>query len=137
VPALLPLAFAALASLDSQHHVVIEQRGGHVSVVLQHASPTEAARHLHGPLARILTAFAEQNGPTQDHILTFCEVGSARVSAPVPLPLAIPHAEAPMPVETRIVPPHPRSFDAPALAARPPPTGSLALVCLRSTTLLV
>jgi hypothetical protein len=135
-PVLLPGVVAALGSLDGQHRVSFAVHGAQVAVVLHHPNAVQAPAHQHTPLAEMLTAFAECSGPTQDHVLAFAPTDFGCLATPIAQLLpsivdarALAASFASLPV--------PQSFDIPALAPRPPPTCAFALVCLRSTTLLI
>jgi hypothetical protein len=135
IPALLPMVFAALGSLDRQHQIALEDRAGRTVIVLHHGG-AQRLDHRHASLARALTFFAENRDATQDHVLTFAQSGSASVSKPATLP-SVQSQTAQLPASINLIRPLPLSFDAPALAPRPPPICALALVCLRSISLRI
>lgn len=133
---LLPGFVAALGALDAQHRLVIVKRGENVAVVFHHDRGAQASRHVHAPLARVLTALAQPDNATKDHILAFGQTtneASIAAAAAVP-PLAF--VDAPVVRQILVSVPVPRVLQAPLCAPRPPPS-FFALVCLRSTMLLI
>ena len=134
--ALLPAAVAALGSLDGQHRVSLATERGRVAVVFHHPNAGQAPQHQHSPLAGMLTACAQARGPAQDHVLAFTQTDEARLAAPIAQPAAS-LAGLPSLAESYVLLSVPQFSDVCALAPRPPPTCAFALVCLRSTTLLV
>lgn len=135
-PSLLPSAVAVLGFLDGQHRVTFAERDGHVAVVLRHENGATPRAHYHSPVAAVLTVLAQCSTPTQDHVLKFARTDDARLM-PLAVPLAAVAADLPLPAERFVLLPLPQTAKAPGFAPRPPPTGTFALVCLRSTTLLV
>lgn len=135
-PSLLPTVVAALGSLDGQHEVSFAQGNGKVSVVLHHDRGTLSSPHHHSPLTQILTAFVRGSDRTQDHVLAFAETEGARSSAAVSQRALIFVDLLPW-ADCGVFPPFPQSLAASSLSPRPPPACAFALVCLRSTTLLV
>ncbi len=134
-PSLLPEMVAALGGLDAQHRVEFAQCDGRVSVIFHHESGAQAPAHLHSPLAKMLTVLAQSN-PTQDHVLTFAQTNAASVREAFALPVAT-IADLPPLAENFAPLPLPQTAAAPMRVARPPPTCAFALVCLRSSTLLI
>lgn len=135
-PSLLPAAVAGLGSLDGQHRVSFAEQGGRVAVIFHHASGAMAPAHQHSSFTKVLTALAQSRGAMQDHVLTFgpAEAARARVNATEPTVFAAPVA---LPSEALVRFPA-RTF--PAVASRAPcapPVRGFALVCLRSTLLLI
>lgn len=135
MPALLPAAVAMLGALDGQHRVSLAAERGQIAVIFRHSDAGEARTHRHSPLAGMLTTFAQSSGPTQDHLLAFTLADTARLALPVESWASSLHALSLPPAI--LVFPTPPPLDAPALAPCPPPTCAFALVCLRSTTLLI
>lgn len=61
---------AALGVLDRSHHVIVKAQAGGLQVVLHHER--RGIAHRHGPVARVLTLFAEPTRANQpDHVLQF------------------------------------------------------------------
>jgi len=135
-PSLLPSAVAMLGFLDGQHRVTFAERDGQVAVVLHHESGVPPRTHYHSPVAAVLTFLAQCNNPAQDHVLTFARTDDARLT-PLAVPSATTSTDLPPPAERFVLLPLPQTAKAPGFAPRPPPTCAFALVCLRSTTLLV
>ena len=135
-PSLLPSAVAMLGYLDGQHRVTFAERDGQVAVVLRHENGAPPRAHYHSPVAAVLTVLAQCSTPTQDHVLKFARIDDVRLT-PLPMPRAATAVDLPLPTERFILLPLPQTAKAPGFAPRPPPAGAFALVCLRSTTLLV
>jgi hypothetical protein len=95
LPALLPMAFAALARLEGSHGVEVTIGGDESLVSLTHGAmgvrlPHEAIHH-HCLFARVLASFSEpRNGGDPDHIVRFAS-GSRILDEPriVPPPLPL------------------------------------------------
>jgi hypothetical protein len=134
VPALLPATFAAFGTLDRQHRVALEVRGGQTVVVFHHGGAAVASAHRHNALARVLTAFAQSESATPDHVLTFEQVDSAVALNISPGPG---QALGTRSAESHLTLAAPISSTAPVCAPRPPPITAFALVCLRSTSLRI
>lgn len=135
-PSLLPSAVAVLGFLDGQHRVTFAERDGQVAVVLRHETGAPPRAHYHSPVAAVLTVLAQCSTPTQDHVFTFArtdEAGLTLLAVP-PAAMSVDLARA---TERFVLLPRPQTAKALGFAPRPPPTGAFALVCLRSTTLLV
>ncbi len=137
IPALLPMAFAALGSLDAQHCVRMEEHAGRMTVVLHHGSGAQSPLHRHLGVARLISAFAQTNEGTQDHIVNFGQAGAIHVSSPAVLPVMTGQTAVQPLTESVIVPSRSIPSDAPAIVPRPPPAAAFALVCLRSTSLRI
>lgn len=135
-PLLLPGLVAALGGLDLQHRVQCEERGGRVAVIFHHGCGAQTPAHRHSSLARVLTALAGPDRTTPDHILTFAHATEASATAATvvatPLFVALPRFGT-----IFVTPDSPEPSRGANRASRPPPALSSALVCLRSTVLLV
>jgi hypothetical protein len=135
-PSLLPSAVAVLGYLDGQHRVTFAERDGRVAVVLRHENGAPPRAHYHSPVAAVLTVLAQCSTPSQDHVLTFARTDDAGLTllAVPPSAMSVDLARA----TERFVPlPLPQTAKVSGFAPRPPPTSAFALVCLRSTSLLV
>lgn len=84
----------------------------------------------------MLTVLAQCSTPTQDHVLTFARTDEAGLKL-LTVPPAATSADLARATERFVLLPRPQTAKALSFAPRPPPTGAFALVCLRSTTLLV
>lgn len=135
-PALLPAAFAMLGALDRQHRVGLESRGPQTLLVLRHVAPASEDGHRHAVLARVLTMFAQPTRATPDHIIAFWRADEARLDPARTLPEA-PATDAPPPRQTPLWCAPPIRVDASTRPPRSPAISPFALLCLRSTTLLV
>jgi len=122
--------------LDGQHRVRLAQHEGKVTVVFHHQGGAPAREHHHSLLMNALTALAEDSDSNQDHTLVFARTGSATAAAPLTLPVCK-SAELPPSLLRCVALAVPRTIDAPPLVPHPPPPCAFALVCLRSTTLLI
>lgn len=133
-----PLGFAVTAfvgKLDPDHHIQFQPGANGMRLVLHHEG--NCAGHHHGAVARVLTVFAQPASATDpDHVIQFGTANGLTRQAQFSPPLPVGGEQtifAPAEIILLVC----TSLEERDVLPRPPPREHEALLCLRSTVLLI